>query len=105
MTDEEIAKAVAGYRREVRRLRRTVVVCSVLAFSIAAAAIVIAVYASKAAVAQAVTKAVTDSEQKWCALLVPLAEGYEKNPPPTEAARRFAAIITNLRNDFDCTKG
>jgi hypothetical protein len=47
------------------------------------------------------------SEQKWCALLVTLDEGYNAPvqpgaPPLNERGQRIAAQIHALRDSFDC---
>ena len=45
---------------------------------------------------------IADSQHKWCALLIPLDEGYKVTPPATASGKQFASIIHSLRVDFGC---
>jgi hypothetical protein len=93
---EERADNAAG-RKDHAANRRT-------AYAVAASYVCAAALAVTAVFVSTVRteEAVHDSERKWCALLVPLDDGYKLTPPPTESGRRFAAIIHDLRVDFGC---
>lgn len=102
MTDETVKALVETHQRRIRRMLRAVIVAYVAAFVLSTTAVFAAITASSAASDRATAAAIRDSERKWCALLDPLDTNYATNPPPTASAKRFAAIIHNLRADFDC---
>lgn len=102
---EETKRLVQSHHRQIRRMLRAVVVAYVTAFVLSASAVFVSVYASQNAIEESEHKsaaALSESQRKWCALLVPLDDGYKVTPPPTESGRRFARIIHGLRVDFGC---
>lgn len=44
----------------------------------------------------------TESNRKWCSLVVTLDETYRQTPPTTEVGRKVAVSINGLRQDFRC---
>jgi hypothetical protein len=102
---EETERLVEAHNRQIRRMLRAVIVAYVTAFVLSASAVFVSVYSSRSAIDESEQKsasALVESQRKWCALLVPLDDGYKVTPPANETGRRFARIIHGLRVDFGC---
>lgn len=44
----------------------------------------------------------SESNQRWCGLVVRLDDTYREKPPGTELGRDIANEFKQLRQDFDC---
>jgi hypothetical protein len=50
----------------------------------------------------AAAKALSESQQAWCPMVITFDNAWRDNPPPTEAGKQIAAGMRMLRAQYHC---